>query len=466
MHTGSDVLSAAFLTPHSGLPDESERIAGTAAGIGLTLMPWQRDALAVATQHEDGRYLHPVVVVSVPRQSGKSIVLKALALDRLVNGGIGGGPWEGALVAQARQDAARFLIDWSEHEQLQLRAYRGIGNERLHHGPNQIRPYAPAPSAMHGRSLNALFWDETWAVDLERGREIMQAATPAMVTKRDRQTWMVSTAGTAESVFLRGWVEKGRAGEVCLIEYAAPADTDLDDLAGWARWHPAFGFTQDAEGIRQARTMFEDDEAGFRRAYCNQWPEARGTVGAIPPGLWDGLRTEAPDLPDGRDAVLAVDVDLHGLSASIVAAWRVDGRAHIELVDHRDGVGWLVPRLAALRELYGIREVWAQDYGPSTAAVDMLQRERFDVQVIASKTSAAAVQAFLSAVRDGGLSHHGQSALTAAALAIDTRPYGDGLQWQRRVSGATSPITAASWAVWALARKRKRGSLRIVVAGA
>lgn len=464
---GAGTTQPSFLTPHSGLPDESERIAATADVIGLQLMPWQRDALAVATQHSDGAYLHPVVVVSVPRQSGKSVALQALALDRLVNGGLSG-RWEGALIAQTRMDAARFIVDWGDAgRELDLIAFRGVGNERLHCGGNQLRAYAPSPSAMHGRSLNSVLWDEAWSVDPERGREILQAAVPATITRRDRQTWMVSTAGTAESSFFREWVEKGRAGDVCLIEYAAPADTDIADLAGWAAWHPAFGFTQDADGVRQARAMFPHDEAGFRRAYCNQWPETGGTRRAIDPGDWGALAVEPPELPeDARDAVLAMDVDLHGLSASIVAAWRIDGRPHLELVDHRDGVGWMAGRLEALRERHGIREVWAQDYGPSTAAVDMLQRQRFEVQVIGSKATAAAVQAFLTAVRDGAVTHHGQPALTAAALAIDTRPYGDGLQWQRRVDGATSPITAASWALWALARKRRRSSLRIVVAGA
>jgi hypothetical protein len=459
----------AFSTAHEDLPDESERICDSAARFGLTLMPWQRDALAVATQHDGGAYRWPVVVVSVPRQSGKSVALKALVLDRLINGGLHG-PWEGALIAQTRQDAARFLIDWSEHRDLGMKVYRGLGNEQLHLGANQVRPYAPMPSAMHGRSLNAVLWDEAWSVDAERGREIMQAATPAMITKRDRQTWFVSTAGTPESVFLRSWVEKGRAGEVCLIEYAAPGGADVDDLAGWARWHPAFGFTQDADGIRQARAMFEGDDAGFRRAYCNQWPEAHASRGAIDPEAWSALADEAPPVPERGSAVLAIDVDMHALSASIVAAWRdvrdglTPGPAmRIELVDHRPGVSWLLPRLRGLMDTHGVRTVWAQDYGPVVATTDALERERVSVERVGSKQASAAVQAFLTAVAEGTVRHNGQDELTRAALSVGLRSYGDGVQWQRKGGAATSPITAASWAVWAISRKKTRKPLRIVV---
>lgn len=463
---GYSTPEPAYATQHAGLTDESAGIEEVAARIGLTLMPWQRDGLAVATQHDgDGSYLHNVVVVSVPRQSGKSTMLKAVVLHRLVTGGLLG-RWEGALLAQTRQDAARFIVDWADHaDELALKPYRGVGTERLHCGPSQLRAYAPIAKAMHSRSLDALLWDETWTVDVERGREILQAAVPAMATRRDRQTWLVSTAGTRESTFLRDWVERGRAGEqgVCLIEYAAPAEADLDDLAGWVRWHPAYGLTQDAAGVRQARALFKDDDTGFRRAYANQWPDAAGAVGAIHPDRWEAARTGAPELPEPGTAVLAVDVDPYALSASIAAAWWDHGRARVELLDHREGASWVLHRLRALMDTHRIRQAWCQDYGPVAATLDQLQRERLDVAAIGSRDTAAAVQAFLSAVHDGTIAHHGQTALTASALAIGTRQFGDGVQWQRRDAGITSPITAASWAYWGLVRQKRKSRPRIVV---
>ncbi len=467
----SGVLRPAFVTEHSGWADELQAVEQVAARIGLTLMPWQADAIAVATQHEDGRYLYPVVVVSVPRQCGKSTILKAVAFQRLTSGGLLG-RWEAALLAQTRQDAARFIVDWAEHgADLELTAYRGVGSERLH-GPfayNQLRAYAASATSMHSRSLDALVWDETWSVDAELGRAIMQAAVPAMATRSDRQTWIVSTAGTRESVFLREWIERARNGEhgVCLIEYAAPAGTSLDDLRDWPTWHPAFGLTQDEAGIRDARRLqFKGDDAGFRRAFLNQWPDAIGAIGAIDPKAWASSQTEAPDLPEAGTAVLAFDVDPHALSSSIAAAWwdADQARARIELVDHRPGVGWLLPRLRDVMADHGVRETWSQDFGPVAATLDQVKRDKIPVQTIGGRETAAAVQAFLSAVHDGGIAHHGQQALSASALAIGTRPFGDGVQWARRDQGITSPITAASWALWGLQRHKLRRRPRIIVA--
>ena len=457
-------------TKGDGLPHEGARIAETARAVGIDLMPWQAEAYAVATQREGASYRWPVVICSVPRQSGKSTLCRLLVLDRLVNGtAVTDRPWEAALTAQTRNDAARFLIDWGQQSvgEWGIVSTRGVGNEVLSCGRNVIRPYAPVPSAVHGRTLAAFLWDEAWSVDHERGREILQAAAPAMITRPDRQIWMVSTAGTAESRFFREWVERGAAGEACLIEYGAPPDADITDIADWARWHPAYGHTQDAAGIRQAASWFADDDAGFRRAYCNQWPDAAATVGAIHPDDWSAAADPDPPLPEHGRAVFALDVDPYGLSASIVAAWQDGARTRVEVADHREGASWLVGRVPELLQRHGARSVWAQDYGPAVATLDALERAKVKVEKITSKQSASAVQAFLTAVGDGAVSHAGQDVLTRSALAVGTRAFGDGVQWQRRGSGVTSPITAASWAVWAAARAKPRLTRpRVVILGA
>lgn len=458
------MANPSFATEHSGYPDQLDRVRETAAVFGLRLMPWQESAIALATQYDGDQYLHQIVVISVPRQSGKSTWTKAIAFDRLVHGGLQPG-WEGALLAQTRKDASRFILDWGAMEFPGSKLYRGIGNEQLSIGRNLLQPYSPKPDAMHGRTLNTVMWDEIWSFDAERGREMMQAAFPAMATKRDRQTIMVSTAGSTESKFFREWVERGRSGEIALVEYSAPAEADLDDLRSWEDWHPAYGITQDSAGIKAARSMFEGDDAGFRRAFANQWPEVAATIGAIHPERWAALQIEAPPLPDRGSMAFAIDVDPFGASASIAASWRSqEGRMVVELVDHREGTYWLLQRLKGLLKEHGARQVWAQDFGPVAATLDLLDRERIPVERIPSKAAAAATQAMLSAIGDGTLAHTGQDALTRSAIAIGTRGYGDGVQWLRRDAGITSPLTSACWAHWAGVRVKRRGALRIVVA--
>src|SRR4029453_3651331 len=91
------------------------------------------------------------------------------------------------------------------------------------------------------------------------------------------QLWVVSTAGTARSAYLRGKLESGRArvaagrdSAVCYFEWAARQGADPADPATWWECMPALGRTV-AESTIAAE--FERLELGdFCRAYLNWWP--------------------------------------------------------------------------------------------------------------------------------------------------------------------------------------------------
>ena len=62
---------------------EGHRIGLVARALGTPFMPWQRYGVEVATElMPDGQYAYPVVVCTVPRQSGKTTTLRAVGTDR------------------------------------------------------------------------------------------------------------------------------------------------------------------------------------------------------------------------------------------------------------------------------------------------------------------------------------------------------------------------------------------------
>ena len=139
----------------------------------------------------------------------------------------------------------------------------------------------------HGFTLDVALIDEAFAQVDDR---LVQAFRPAMVTRRDAQLWILSTAGTETSVFLRERVEDGRArveaGEragVAYFEWSAPDDAAIDDPATWRAAMPALGLTIDEETIgADLATM---DEGEFARAYLNRWaprgyPCSRSPIGS------------------------------------------------------------------------------------------------------------------------------------------------------------------------------------------
>jgi phage terminase large subunit-like protein len=60
-------------------------VAAIAAELGLKCLPWQRQVLAAALERKAGQPRYRDVVVSVPRQSGKSSLALSLILWRLLS---------------------------------------------------------------------------------------------------------------------------------------------------------------------------------------------------------------------------------------------------------------------------------------------------------------------------------------------------------------------------------------------
>ena len=71
--------------PTPGARHQLPGLARTARLLGVPLMPWQRQVARVATElRADGRWRYRTVVVTVPRQSGKTTLVQALQVHRAI----------------------------------------------------------------------------------------------------------------------------------------------------------------------------------------------------------------------------------------------------------------------------------------------------------------------------------------------------------------------------------------------
>jgi hypothetical protein len=132
---------------------------------------------------------------------------------------------------------------------------------------------APGEKSGHSEVLDLAVVDEAWAHEDAR---LEQGLSPTMITRPQPQLWVVSTAGTHRSLYLRGKVERGRvlAAEggrsTAYFEWAAPVGADPADPATWKSCMPALGHT-----VTEARIAAEFERlelADFCRAYLNRWP--------------------------------------------------------------------------------------------------------------------------------------------------------------------------------------------------
>ncbi|MCA1572431.1 MAG: terminase large subunit, partial [Chloroflexi bacterium] len=288
------------------------------------------------------------VVVTVPRQSGKTTLVLAWELQRALGWG---SPQRIVYSAQTAKDAREKLLDDQVPILEPRRKEFGIRQIRRANGAEEvvfvsgsrIKLLTSSEDSGHGKTVDMAVLDELFADDDDR-RE--QALIPAMATRAAGQVLTTSTMGTDASMPLNRAVDRGRIAVnegrrsgVAYFEWSAAADDDPDDPDVWWQCMPALGHTINEEVVRQAREKLPPGE--FRRAFLNQQTKADERI--ISGHAWKQVCDEraAPQAP----LTFAVDVNPERSAAAIVAA--AQGPV-AELVDYRPGTGWLVGRVVEL----------------------------------------------------------------------------------------------------------------------
>ena len=424
-----------------------DRVDMVARAIGTPLMPWQREVVDVAGENVDGLPCYREVVLTVPRQSGKTTLILALMLHRAL---YYGRPQRIAYTAQTGHDARTKLLDdfvpmieRSPLAALVDRVYRANGDEQIIFGNgSRIEVLRNSVSSGHGRTLDFAIIDEAFA-DEDDVRE--QALLPTMATRADAQIVVVSTAGTDRSLYLRRKVDQGRAAAqadtghgVAYWEWSAEPDDDPFDRGVWARCMPALGLTVQESAVEHAMGTMTVNE--FRRSYLNVWSTVSEQM--IPQKVW--LASCSAKVAPAGALTFGVDVALDRSKGSIVVA---DKDGNIELVENRDGVSWIQQRtLELFRRWKG--GVVVDGYGPASSFVEPLKALGVPVTVYRTGDVVAACALFYDAVLDKAIRVKSDDRLDKAVAAATRRAVGQQWLFQRNVPEADiSPLYAAclSW---------------------
>jgi hypothetical protein len=408
-------------------------------------MPWQQQVADVALElNADGSPVYREINVVVPRQCGKTSLMLSLELHRAL---LWGTPQTIGYTAQTGWDARRKLIDDQvpllENSPLSAsvkRIYRGAGMEAIHFvNGSRIDVMASNATAGHGRILNQGIIDEAFS-DQDDRRE--GALLPAMATKRDAQLFVISTAGTQESLYLKRKVEQGRAiveagldTGVAFFEWSAAEDADIDDPRTYWRTIPALGHTIDERVITHARsTMSEGD---FRRAYLCQWTVI--DEAAIPAKYVQRV-LDATTAPSGR---LSFGIDV-AIDRSFAAISVADETGRVELIDHREGVSWVVERALELWRRHKGHLV-VDGYSPANSLVDRLEAGGLPVSRYSLRDMVGACGIFYDAVLDDAIRIRPHAALEAAIESAKRKHIASGWLWSRTVETADlTPLFAAT----------------------
>jgi hypothetical protein len=428
-----------FHTPRNpDRPTRGPRIAKFAElFLRRPFMPWQRDWVDRATELDgDGNPVYPVVLTTVQRQAGKSMVALAKSAERCVSV-MNTRSWYTAQTGYDARDQWKEFADHVDQPDMPLglltNSLRGAGAEimKFRNG-SSLRPHPPTEKALHGKQSDINDIDEGWAFTKEQGEALMQAIAPTQLTRVGAQTWIHSAGGTAASTWLAELVDLGRGGApgICYTEYGIPDDLPLDDLRAIALHHPAFGHTINLQAIKTLRANIRDDNE-FARAAGNRWTEVIG--GAIPAELWKDARHADP-IPDGVTVGYGAAISADRTETVVVAAAQVGGLVVGEVLDVITNPYGAAPRVAA----------WATDgplavdsRGPSASLADALA-DFPRLMSIGTPEATAAAANLLDGLHAGVVKARRHPSLDAAVQVAVKRLVADGaFLWARQSAGAS-----------------------------
>ena len=468
--------SPRWTTPRTDRPTRGGELARFAEALGTPLMPWQRHVADVALEvdPDTGRLAYRKVVLTVPRQSGKTTLLLASMVHRALGFG---GRQRIVYTAQTRlkarqkwEDEHLVTLERSPFSSLMLPTRKQIGQEAIRWRNGSLHGLeAPSEDAAHGEVLDQGVIDEAFA---QVDARVEQGMKPAMLTRPEPQLWVLSTAGKSKATSPYLWseieagrlmVEAGITSGTCYCEYSAPADADPGDEATWFGCMPALEITQPVEAVRADYESWtsKGDLNEFRRGYLNQWPdETPAEWLVIGQQAWQALEDPHSQITDRPAFCVAVTTD-RTWSAIGAAGCRADGRSHVELIEHRRGTSWVVPRL---KELQGRWRPCATVIAPTAPAGSLIaEAEAAGVEVLKQSVREVAhgCASFYDAAGANSevdtpawLRHLGQPDLNASLAGAHKQELGDAWLWSLKSTLVDpSPLVAVTGAFWGHAVK-------------
>lgn len=445
-----------YLTPRTSRYTHGPKIAQLSKLLGRPLMPWQQLAADLIGEHDGtGRLLHPLVVVTVPRQSGKTALMGAVMLHRMMMR-TQARVWYTAQTGLKARDQLKELMELVELSAMSrgFACRRGNDNTSIELPALKSRIVAHPPTAdsLHSNQSDLNLIDEGWFFDEEQGTGLMGAIVPTQATRPNAQTIIVSTSGTARSTWFHGYVNRGRAGELPLIDYGvALAVTDPLDFNAIADAHPAIGLTQEFD-ILPAAYKAINNPGEFMRAYGNRQTVTSEPL--IPLELIEKAIT-TDDLPGSKVTFAAATAFDRTDSVIVACALDAAGIPWVEVTDVFDGTTAAGPRCADLTARHG-GSVTIDGTGPGVTIADDAERGGGRVERVNAADLSAAVTDLLDRLKRPLLDPDGKPAIrmrahaafTAALDAAVVRNSGDRLTLARRGSaGSVAALEAAALAV-------------------
>lgn len=432
-------------------------------------LPWQPHLLdAMLARDERDRYVLRSIGISVPRQNGKSWVVRARCFYGALNGEkILYTCQHGDTSDQMFQELAQAFEDESNPELhyllLAVRRTNGQQAIKLRNG-GLIRFTTRTDSLARGKTYDVLIYDE--AQELTEKQQAASLPAISAGAKHNPQTIYLGTPPNPDNIgtvflSLNEAVHSGKS-KMGWIEWGATEIGDVNDEARWYEFNPSMGILLDHAAVKGEAEQMQPDV--FARERLGWWSPVGGKgIYALISKKWRDC--EVASAP--REGKLAFGVKFSHDSLHAAVSWALadrDGPSYVELYDVMGSSGGTV---AISDMLLRNRDEIACVCIDGKSGADALRRRMLDggfpktALVMGTPAIVQAASSMLSdEVNAGTLSHIASPALDDSATGSLKRDVGrDGWGFADGPNSMAAPIESASLALWA-ARTTKRDPRR------
>lgn len=460
-HLGEQTPRIEVIPPGEEHPKWQEVIEFIAA-LGIALDPWQLRVLWASLLRKDGLWAAFAIGLCAPRQNGKNGILEVRELlGPLVLG-------EKFVIHSAhRADTSEIgfrrledLIDANEWLSGMVKhIWRRNGHESIEFkGGGKIRFRTRTRSGGRGFSGSPVILDEAMFL----GEDSMAALHPVMTAQPDPQVWYTGSAVDQftmdEGVVFARIRERALSKDpkrLAYFEWSLDAErpelvdqAQAEDPQVWAKTNPALGIRITSDYIREELKALDPRTFAVERLGVGDWPDTTGTRTVIPLELWHKLADSDSQIDGPPTFAFDIRPD-RSRGVIVVVGRRKDGHLHIEVIDNKDGTGWMLGRLEELERKHRPLGIVCDGVGPAASLVPELEQRNVDVTVLTTPQVGEACGMLYDATMQERVRHLGAPDLVNAIKGAQQRTLGDRWAWSRRNSTSDiSPLVAVTLGVW------------------
>lgn len=424
---------------HDGDIEFAERAIELMEHYNETFFPWQKAILRrwMATD-EEGHWANPVCGMLVPRQNGKTFLLRCRIIAGMIFLGehIVYTAHKQTTVDEIKRLVLNFFYD-AEPEIRDLltsefdKMPKSFDYIELRNGGRCVFSTRTRSNGL-GTTNDTIIWDEHQ--ETQDAQEEALLPTLSAGPRGDSQSIMVGTpptSGSTGTVFLRARrnLLQGKS-DICWQEWSVDTITDNHDEDAWYATNPSLGYRLQYKAIKAESNAMSQDSFNKMRL---GWIAGLDAKRAFTDDEWNELAVKEVKLPEEPNLVYAVKFAPDRSAVTLAVGVPMGEKTHVEVIERKpmsDGISWLVRWL--LDRWRNCNKIIIDGAAGQGLLVEELTRseKRIAKKILTPnvKEAGGAYATLAQAIQDKTLTHFNQPLLNSAIRTCKKRDIGkDGM---------------------------------------